>query len=809
MKRPLTGLVVAYASGIWVSSLTDWPAGVLLIVATGLFAAFLVLYRMRYSLVALLAFVFTAGAFGYRHATTVHSQNDIARLLEQRDQNVAMRGLIVSDTGYRADDTAATGEVDRISFRLRLRDIKHAGEWIPASGTVYVFVSEKRPEQALRYGDVIECSAILRVPPPARNPGTFDWRAWLARQNIHFTATIRKTDLCSIVEVERGNPVIALSLRLREQFEQALRMGLEKAPEVAGILAGMIIGERSEIPSGTYADFQHTGVFHVFAINGLHVGLVTGVVVIALRLLRMPKRWCGLAAIPLIVLYVFATGARPGAVRALVMASVWLIGWALVRPADSLNNLAAAALALLVWDPQQLFDGGFVLSFTVVLAIIVLVPRLEAAVKKRFAPDPFVPRPLVPGWERRLLFYSGGLLRLVCCSTAAFIGLVPLMATYFHLFAPVSIVANVLVVPLLGVILALGMVGMLVHAVWPWLTLTLNNANLFLLGVMTHGVDWLGRVPFGHWFVQTPPVWLTVTYYALGILLLSRAITWPRKRIVAALATPAIGAVIFLSFHREEVVEITALDLSDGTATFINMPGERADMLIDGGGDWSGQRVVVPFLRAQGVDRLAATVLTRADKPHVAGLSDVVRDIPVASAIHSGRHSRSRFYTQWLDDVKALHIPARTVNAGDDISGSPRVHIRVLYPSAGKTSTRSADNSLVLALEHGPTRVLLMSDAGETVEKALLASGVDLRAQVIIKGRHEQEPSATDAFLDAVQPEVVIQSVSARWPYRYPSSNTRDQLEARGVRVLRTDDCGAITVRLAGDGYTIRTCLRQ
>jgi predicted membrane metal-binding protein len=120
-----------------------------------------------------------------------------------------LRGLIVSDTGYRADDATVAGEPNRMSFRLRLEALKRGEDWATASGQLFVFVSEKRPPQALRYGDAIECSAILRVPPPARNPGTFDWRAWLARHNIHFTATIRKTDVCVVTEVERGHPALA------------------------------------------------------------------------------------------------------------------------------------------------------------------------------------------------------------------------------------------------------------------------------------------------------------------------------------------------------------------------------------------------------------------------------------------------------------------------------------------------------------------------------------------------------------------------------------------------------------------------
>jgi len=421
MKRPLTGLVVVYASGIWIGSLLPAPPRALCYCVLGLLVAFVLLRRSRCAFAVLIALVFSGGALAYRHAATVSSPNHISRILGLHDQNTVFRGTIVSDPVYRTNETAGDNltATNRHSFKLQLEALEQSGEWRPAEGKLLVFVSGELDQKPLRYGDVIECSAILRVPQPARNPGTFDWRDWLTRQNIPFTATIRGTNSCSIVARDRGNRLIALSLRLRERFERALRLGLEKEPRLAGVLAGMVIGQRSEIPADTYEDFQRTGVFHVFAINGLHVGLVTAIVLVFLCTMRIPRRWCGLAGIPLLVLYVFATGAHPGAVRALVMAGVWLIGWMLVRPTDSLNNLAVAALIILVWDPTQLFDGSFILSFTVVTAIVVLSPRIESKLKPLVAPDPLLARQFVPKWRVALGSLARWGVKLFSCSLAA------------------------------------------------------------------------------------------------------------------------------------------------------------------------------------------------------------------------------------------------------------------------------------------------------------------------------------------------------------------------------------------------------
>jgi competence protein ComEC len=805
MKRPLTGLAVAFASGIWLGSLAPLRLEWLCCGAVGLLAAFFVLYRTRSSLPALFGAVLVTGMLSYRQATTAFSPNHVTRLVTRHDQNIGFRGLIVSGIAGSTSHAEKT-QGERQRFTLQLTAIQIATNWIPAEGRVLVFVDDRGVGTAnpLQYGDRIECTALMRVPTPARNPGAFDWPTYLRQRNIAFTAAIRKTDVCTVLARNQANPFIALSLRMQERFERALRYGLENEPELAGVLVGMVIGERSDIPTDTYEDFQLTGVFHVFAINGLHVGLVTAILLVVLRLVRIPRRWCGLVGVPLLALYVFATGAHPGAVRALVMASVWMLSWMLVRPTNGLNNLAAAALALLVWEPTQLFDGGFLLSFTVVAAIVVLTPRFEAPLNRWVAPDPFLPRRFVSRRRRAAESVARHGVRLLSCSLAAWVGLVPLLAVYFHLFTPVSIVANLLVIPLLTAIISLGLMATMAHAVWPWLTLTLNNANLLLLAIMTRGVGWLSEIQCGHWFVQAPPAWLVLAYYALGLVLLSRWIPW-RWRLATLATGVVLGGALAVAGLLRDTVELTVLSLNDGPAIFLNAPGERNDWLIDGGGDWDGARVLPAFLRAQGVDQLGAVVLTRGIESHAGGLSAVLGEIPVAQALYADASSRSKSTRQWLATVNERRIPLRTLRAGDTLSAGNHVRVQVLHPPPGAISARSDDNALVLAIEVGATRVLLMSDTGETVERRLLESGADVRAAVIVRGQHEKESCCSPEFLAAARPEVVVLTVNARSNGREPEPAFRKRLEEYGVKLLRTDETGAVTILLTGRGYQLRT----
>ena len=150
----------------------------------------------------------------------------------------------------------------------------------------------------------------------------------------------------------------------------------------------------------------------------------------------------------------------------------------------------------------------------------------------------------------------------------------------------------------------------------------------------------------------------------------------------------------------------------------------------------------------------------------------------------------------------------RYLRAGDEMTVANKLKVRALNPSSVVSGSRTDDNSLVLMLESGSTRLLLMSDAGETVENRLLRSGEALHAKIILKGRHGKEPSCTDAFLDAVRPEIVVQSVSARPSDRYLEPDLRDRLQQRNVKLYRTDETGAVTIRLTSKGYTVETWVK-
>src|SRR5207302_435477 len=204
----------------------------------------------------------------------------------------------------------------------------------------------------------------------------------------------------------------------------------------------MALGWTTALTQEVSEPFMRTGTMHIFAISGLHIALIAGILVALLRVLQIPRAVCGWLVIPLIWSYTAATGWQPSAIRSTLMMSVIIVGWALRRPSDLLNSLAAAGFIILLWDPQQLFQASFQLSFFVVLSIALLLPPIEYIRRRLLQTDPLLPPELRPRWRRRLERPIHAVTTAFATSLAAWLGSLPLIAHYFHLLTPVSLLAN-------------------------------------------------------------------------------------------------------------------------------------------------------------------------------------------------------------------------------------------------------------------------------------------------------------------------------------------------------------------------------
>ena len=555
--------------------------------------------------------------------------------------------------------------------------------------------------------------------------------------------------------LDPGPMMAALPLadRFRVWARGTLARGLPEQDESVRLLWAMALGWTTALTGEVSEPFMRTGTMHIFAISGLHIALIAGILVAMLRVLRVSRGVCGWFVIPLIWFYTAATGWQASAIRSTLMMTVIIVGWSLRRPSDLLNSLAAAGFIILLWDPQQLFQAGFQLSFFVVLSIALLLPPIEDVRRRLLETDPLLPPELRPRWRRWLDGPVHFVTTSLATSIAAWLGSMPLIALYFHLFTPVSLLANLVIVPLSSLALACNL-GSLLSAWWPWLNELFNYSGWFWMEAMIRLSDWFAVLPGAYFHVPAPDWSGFAVYYALLFGTVTGWLFAPSRRLWAGACIGVLAMVGIIQWinHRDEVC-LTVLPLSGGDSIFADAPGRQNDLLIDCGNESASEFVVRPFLRGKGVNRLSQLLLTHGDLRHVGGAGLVEKEFSVRHVLTSNVPFRSAKYRE---------IAGR-LNGPSTVEGGS---IAAIGLAIGRFSIRPAKIA-----SRKPTTIHWCCAASSTMSVSCSVRiwagpdkvpcsrrGADLRAEVVVCGIPGHSEPLGDPFLDAVQPRVIIVS---------------------------------------------------
>src|SRR5256714_3048501 len=563
------------------------------------------------------------------------------------------------------------------------------------------------------YGDGLRLFGIAEVTAPPRNPGEFEMRSYLARRDVRRTFFVRYPEDGALVRHNGGNPIMRAAQKSRAWMQNALCRGLEDAPEVQNFLSGIVLGLRHQTPEDIEEPFQQTGTLHLFAVAGLHVGIVATLLWMLTTVARLSRKAAAATIIPLLFFYAAVTGLHVSSLRAATMASILIGGFFFERKAFLFNSLAAAAFFILCWNTNELFSAGFQLSFAVVGAIVLLADPLFAFSRRWTAPDPFLPPALLRGPRRWIHSGYEWLCGGAAVSLAAWAGSLPLILWYFHLVTPISLFANLVVVPIAFFVLAIALLSLLSTPLLPWLAVIFNNANWSLATLVIGIVHLFAQIPGGHFYVEHPH--------------------WPEKLIA----------------------EVTVLDVGAGAAVHLHTGGE--DWLFDCGNDRTYQRVAREYLHWAGVNRLSGLLLTHGDALHLGGTAQLLDDFPRVRLVDNPSPDRSTIHRRLQRLFHERGINLQTVAAGDTLPISRDMVAHVLFPPRNFSSPVADDQAYVVQLFVRPSAsVLLMSDSGIQTEQALLHSHFDLRSDIIVKGQHHSGLSASEEFLDAVRPRLII-----------------------------------------------------
>lgn len=786
MKQPMAGVAALFALGIAIGRYI--PASPIWVTAAALVSAIAALPGFRHPASWLTASLILAGWANLSGQTCPISPADLRETTSEADQLVTLHGTLRETPQLRLQGIAARRTTNSHAV-LDTEIAEHPdGRRIAVAGPVLVSTPGK-PDAVFFAGRRIAVSGILRRPPTPVAPGLFNYRAYLADRGIHRELRAPSATDWHLLEPQDGaRPPWAD--RFQDWARATLARGLPEEDDELRLLWAMTLGWKTAMVDEVEEPFLRSGTMHVFAISGLHVALIANVLVQALRLFLIPRFLAGLIALPTIWLYIAATGWQSSAVRSGVMSSIVIASWMCCRPVDVLNSLATAAFGVLAWDPAQLFQAGFQLSFAVVAAIGLLVPQFEQRLQGLVAVDPFLAPDLVPGWRRAIARIGQKILTDLSVSVAAWIGSVPLSAWHFHLLTPSGLIANLFVVPLSSFALASSLASLACGHWLPWMGSCFNHGAWFWMAGMLEVSRQCAAMPYGCWQVASPPGSFLALSYLLLLVAAGRLWQIPRWRLPSGFATAGLVAATVLEWQWGHVeTRIGVLGLRGGHSVCVQT--RHGTSLIDAGDEPGARSVVHPYLRTLGVNRLEDLWLSHGDIRHVGGTYELLGRYPTKRVGIGPLRFRSTAYRALVTSLQtnaSQHL--LTVRDGESYGAW-----QILHPATSDAFSLADDGSLVLALGESPNRVLVVGDLGRSGQEALMQRHPDLRAEIVISGIPTRGEPMCDALLDQLAPRLVVIVDAGQPATARASAACKVRLRSKPLRVWFVSESGNVELR--------------
>jgi competence protein ComEC len=658
--------------------------------------------------------------------------------------------------------------------------------WQPVDQKLMTYIGslgESPPE----YGDLLTVEGTWRKAAERRNPGGFDYRRYLERQEVSgiFAANSHK-----VISHSRGNIVMSgLIIPLRQYVRGAIDRYLGGDP--GSLLAGLLLGERYNLSRSVREAFSDTGTAHVLAVSGLHAALMAFIVFITLRLLQLPKRAASLGTVAGLAVYTLLAGAGPSIVRSSIMVGAVLLGGLFERRGNGLNMLGLAGLLILAFWPDAAFDIGFQLSFAATAGILLLTGPIEAQLFRASGSALMRKRILTP----------------LAVSLAAQIFTAPLLAWYFHRVPLISLVANLVVVPLTGLILAQGLAMVLLNILGGWIAWPMAASAYICSRAMLEAVAFFSRLKLGT--INWPTVtWPQLALYA-GICLLPflwRRAGKPRLAVISLVMAAAAVLVWQQALARPAGLRVTFLDVGQGDCALVEIPNGKK-FLIDAGMYTpyrdSGRDIIVPFLRAKGITKLDQVMISHSDADHCGGLSYLLDHVTIGKLVTSGHPSSQPMFNQSLEQARAGKVALEAVSGYDTLCG--------IWPARGFLYSREDstpngnESSLIFYLQYGRTNILFSGDMGPELEGILLQKGLLGSCRVLKVPHHGARPNNPAELTEIIKPEIAVISVGEDNRFGHPAREALDNYEKCGSKIFRTDQHGAIIIESDGENITYKS----
>lgn len=635
-------------------------------------------------------------------------------------------------------------------------------------------------------GNKIFLSGTFQKGREQRNPYEFDYNQYLNSKNVAGIFLAYDTDSIAIINNAK-NHLSSLLFNLKKSIDDII-VNLHNK-ETADLLRGLILADRSGIDFETKNAFVNSGVVHILAVSGLNVGYVMLIFILMFGRFSIYVRSV-LTVIGLII-FMFLTGATPPVVRATVMGVIFILTFLTNRSSNIYNSLAISAFVILFFFPQQIYDPGFQLSFGAVLSTAIIYPYIESWIKN-----------LNIKWKwinKTFLFMA--------VSFSAQIGTIPFTLIYFSKLSVISIIANLFVIPISGIITAIAFITIFLGSLWSGFAIYFAAANELLSLLMMEFIRYTGNFEFSFMWIRNYSLYDSIIFY-LSLISFLYFIRLINKTIIKFLFAILMFILIinFSSFDDKTLLDdnklnVMMIDVGQGDAFLIKFPNGKTALIDAGEANPyldNGERIIMPLMDNLGIEKIDYGFISHLDLDHYGGfvsliyngrIREVYRPLPDSSSksLRLERFLKQKKVKTFFYDKSILKI------------GNVNIYILNNPNNFVYKSLSSNDKSGILKIVFGKTSFLFVGDC-EYHGEYLLANtfGDILQSNVLKVGHHGSPTASSETFLNLVNPKISLISAGIKNKFNHPAQSVLESLKKIHSEILRTDSSGAILLQSNG-----------
>ncbi|MBK9099713.1 MAG: DNA internalization-related competence protein ComEC/Rec2 [bacterium] len=639
----------------------------------------------------------------------------------------------------------------------------------------------------LKPGQIIKINGYYYKGRQKRNPGEFDYDAYLKSKEI--LGIIFISDINSIVIVDNRALFFSNAIhQLRKSIDEQIKK--YHSPETAALLRGLLLADRGDIKYQTKNQFINAGVVHVLAVSGLHVGYIVLIFLFLFGRLNFKLR--SILTIFGLICFMFLTGIPPSVFRATVMAVVIIIAFLSNRSTNLFNSISIAALIILVINPNEIYNPGFQLSFAAVLAIGIILPYINQ---------------MIDGWNiqnkiiKNILLFFG-------VSISAQIGTLPFTLLYFNKYSIVGIIANLVVIPAIGAIIAAAIATLVISIMLPFVAVYLGEATSIISERILRLIKFTGDLSFSHLTVSNYSLFDAFIFYILLAVFLFYIVRFENLRAKLILFILIVtNTFIISSVDNEELLpdgylNVVMIDVGQGDAFLIKFPNGKTT-LVDAGNTTitfdNGERVIIPLLNYLGIKKIDYGIVTHIDSDHYGGYVALILEGLIGEIIKPEIDSSLSKDLRFEEFVNERNIPIRYYREEKMMIDNTAIYF--LYGNEIKNIAGESTNnrSGIFKLVYGENSFLFTGDVEKEVERFYADKYRDfLDSDVLKVGHHGSKTSSSDNFLKYVSPKISLISAGFKNKFGHPVNDVLVKLEESGSLIYRTDIQKAIVLRSDG-----------